>query len=420
MSRISHISASVSASGGGISIALQALTRAQLSEGLKVRVVGQGDGGAAIGGWPPNVLRELEFRRMPGMRWSVDMESAIATTRPELLHAHGLWEQPSLVVPRCARRHSIPYVTSPHGMLDPWALANSKYKKRLAYILYERANLRSAGCLHALCESEARSLRAYGLRNPIAVIPNGVELPQDCHGESDGSAGTGRQRRVLLFLGRLHPKKGLVNALKAWSHVVNKQASGGGAEGWQFAIAGWDQGGHEAELKQLCDEAGLSYRDVPAAEFVSEEQSGHSEDSIVFLGSAFGEIKETLLRTASAFILPSFSEGLPMAVLEAWAYRLPVVMTDFCNLPEGFAAGAAIRIGTEVEDIAEGMDRLLNATSAELRQMAANGRQLAECRFAWPRIAKQMRQLYRWLLGGGEPPEFVEMSRFAYHSDKVT
>ena len=100
-------------------------------------------------------------------------------------------------------------------------------------------------------------------------------------------------------------------------------------------------------------------------------------------------------------ILPSFSEGLPMAVLEAWAYGLPVLMTDHSNLPEGFAADAAIRIGTDVESIAEGMRSLLRSPTSDLRSPGRNGRALDEERFTWPQVVAQMKEVYEWVLGGG-------------------
>jgi poly(glycerol-phosphate) alpha-glucosyltransferase len=132
-----------------------------------------------------------------------------------------------------------------------------------------------------------------------------------------------------------------------------------------------------------------------------------SDPTVIFNGPAFGDAKDALLRRADAFILPSFSEGLPMAVLEAWAYGLPVLMTDQCNLPEGFANDAAIRIGTDAESIAEGMRSLLRSPTSDLRSLGRNGRLLVERQFTWPRVAAQMKEVYEWVLGGGTRPGCV-------------
>jgi glycosyltransferase involved in cell wall biosynthesis len=410
--RITHVTASVTASGGGIPVVLQCLAAAQSEAGLRPRVIGHEDGGTALAGWPADCPTPLPTRRIPGLPWATGMATAIRDGSPEILHTHGLWSQASVTVPGGARGAGIPHVVSPHGMLDPWALANARWKKRIAARVFEDRHLRRAACLIALCQSEADSIRAYGLKNPIAIIPNGVDLPEEAlepskslkveslkveesasqkvdgrnlegrtsesgcgilpqafkNSNADGQSSEGP--RILLFLGRLHPKKGLVNALRAWHSNLQSTLHDPRSPEWQFVIAGWDQGGHEAELKNLCNELGLSWSDAPASEWMTESSSlitAHCSlgtlPSVAFTGPAFGKEKDQLLRRASAFILPSFSEGLPMSVLEAWAYRLPVLMTDHCNLPEGFAHHAALRIGTDVASIAEGLQTLFQLPS---------------------------------------------------------
>ena len=398
---VCHLTQSVSTHGGGISEAIRALATAQSIGGTFVSVLSPRDDGGELKPWPAESIGWLRAQRLPGLLRFPDLHDHLDERNPDLTHIHGLWTWLSVGVPRWAARHRRPTMVSPHGMLDPWALARSRWKKRAAAMAFENRHLASAACIHALCQSEADSIRAYGLKNPIAVIPNGMDLPEI----GDRRSEIGDQRKFLLFLGRLHPKKGLINALIAWANFQTKNQAPSTKADWTFAIAGWDQDGHEADLKRLCHELGLSYADIPASEFVGPlcgvpgpsslvelavEQSSSqaqpqqqlmspseapshdqprtkdqgprtapqaqspsllspgSNSSVLFLGPAFGETKDALLRSASAFILPSFSEGLPMSILEAWAYRLPVLMTDHCNLPEGFDADAAIRIGSGI------------------------------------------------------------------------
>lgn len=307
----------------------------------------------------------------------------------DLVHTHGLWMYPSIAAARWAAGGKKPLVVSPHGMLDPWAVRNSAWKKRVAGWLFENGHLRRADCLHALNEAEYEAIRAYGLTNPVAVIPNGVDLPEE--GETppppEWAAGLDGSR-VLLFLGRLHPKKGLANLLHAWARL--RRQAPADAEAWRLVIAGWDQGGHEAELRQLAEALQLG-------------------DEVRFVGPQFDERKAASFARADAFVLPSVSEGLPITVLEAWAYSLPVLMTPECNLPEGFAAGAAIEITPDVDGIVKGLKAFLGLPETERLAMGVLGRRLVEERFAWDGIASKMAEVYRWLVEGGAPPETVRM-----------
>jgi poly(glycerol-phosphate) alpha-glucosyltransferase len=228
-----------------------------------------------------------------------------------------------------------------------------------------------------LSEAEAQSIRSYGLRNPICVIPNGVDLPD--LPESNAKTQSGN-RKTLLYLGRLHPKKNISNLIRAWNETFNSQTGSG--DRWVLAIAGWDQGGYESELNRIA-----------------------VGPSVAFLGPQFGADKSECYRTCDAFVLPSLSEGLPMTVLEAWAHAKPVLMTPECNLPDGFEANAALRIGTTPEEIAAGLKVLREMSDNDRSQMGNRGRALVATRFAWARIGEQMRDVYEWVLGGGAVPE---------------
>src|SRR5439155_27038247 len=159
----------------------------------------------------------------------------------------GLWMHYSVASLRWIRATGLPCIISPHGMLDPWALRNSGWKKQLALAVYERSHLESASCLHSLCESEAKAMRAIGLRNRICIIPNGLaSLTPITVGAPVWHDRIPQTEKILLYLGRLHPKKGLVNLLRAWHSF----AEGVGSY-WHLAIASWDQAGHQGELRKL-------------------------------------------------------------------------------------------------------------------------------------------------------------------------
>lgn len=386
--RLTFLTASVSRNGAGVSEALRrlAITMAQLP-GVSVSVLGLRDRAVSAdlplwNGIPVAVVDPLGPR---SFGFAPRMLSTLDRTQPDILHTHGIWMYPSLAGRTWARAHRRPYLVSPHGMLDAWALGNSRWKKRLAAWLYENRHLRSAASLHALNEAEAQAIRAYGLSNPIAIIPNGVDAPGPLAASSPPWVGLVREgAKILLYLGRLHPKKALPDLLRAWRLA---RPCGNSGE-WQLVIAGWDQGGHEQQLQKLAEDLGIL-------------------ETLSFLGPQFGEQKDAAFRCASAFVLPSLSEGLPMAPLEAWAYGLPVLMTPQCNLPEGFAAGAALRVEPNPDSIAAGLRELFAMSDRELHDMGERGRKLVAERFSWPRIAAQMKQVYEWVLGGGPAPDCV-------------
>ncbi len=316
----------------------------------------------------------------------------LAKACPDIAHVHGLWTYSSLAGYRWHRRTNRPLIYTAHGMLAPWALRNSAWKKRLVCRLWEDAAHRSAACFHVNSDAEHLMLRQHGLRNPICIVPNGIDLPASQSSDSSlisGLASIARGRKLLLYLGRLHPKKNLVNLIRAWKEALNTYPPT--LSSWVLAIAGWDQGGHEAQLRQLTTDLRLL-------------------TSVIFLGPQFGADKEACYRACDAFILPSLSEGLPMTVLEASAYARPVLMTPECNLPEGFATGAALQIGTTPKEIAAGLKQLIEMSDDDRKAVGARGRVLVVEKFSWPRIGEQMRSVYEWVLGGGRVPETLRLS----------
>lgn len=262
------------------------------------------------------------------------------------------------------------FVVSPHGMLEPWALQQSRLRKGVAWRCWQQRELSQAHCIHALCEAEAISIRELNLGPPICIIPIGVALPETLPDWTSRS-------NTLLFLGRSHPKKGLAELLKAFFRIERRG-------GWRLVIAGWGDGSYLDDIRRLAGELRL-------------------DREVEFAGPVSALRKDELFRQSSAFILPSHSEGLPMSVLEAWSYGLPALITPECHLDIGIERGAAIRIEPSEPSIERGLRALFTASRADLEAMGRRGRELASERFAWGKVAKQFAALYEWTLGGGKP-----------------
>jgi glycosyltransferase involved in cell wall biosynthesis len=387
MMNVTFLTASVSRAAGGLFTSVRRTAQSLQENGLDVRVVGLEDRFTAddLKNWKSVQPQTVSILGPRFLGYSPALSRTIARVNTDLLHSQGIWTYTSRVAANWTRNTHRPHLVSPRGMLDPWALANSRWKKRLAGWCYENSHLSRAACIHALCRSEADSIRAYGLRNPICIIPNGVDVPASMDaGPAPWSAEIKPDRKVLLFLGRLHPKKGLSNLLSAWASLGRQRET---AE-WELVIAGWDQRSHQRELELQCQLLGIG-------------------DSVHFIGPQFGEHKHACYAGCSAAVLPSFSEGFPMAVLEPWAYEKPVLMTPECNIPEGFAANAALKVETSSDKIAEGIRQLISLSSSERQAIGRNGRQLVDDRFNWRTVARQMKSVYSWLLNGGPMPECV-------------
>ncbi|MEI6891693.1 MAG: glycosyltransferase [Pontiella sp.] len=365
----------ISRNAGGLFYSVRWLSKALVKQGCSLKIYSPIDefSNEDLHHWDPLPV-EL-FPTFGPLKMSLQLRQTLANSNAEIIHVHGIWSDAQWAAAQQQARSGKPVIISPRGMLDPWAVQNSAWKKKLVEVLFARKAFDRASCIHALCRSEAESIRAYGLKNPIAVLPNAVELP--ALGRKKATA-TGQKK--LLFLGRIHPKKGLKELIEAWAKTSGD---------WRLLIAGWDDGGHEQGLREQAQKLGVS-------------------NSVEFVGPMHGEEKDALLRTVDAFVLPSFSEGLPMSVLEAWSYALPIVMTDFCNLPEGFHAKAAIRVEPAGDSIAKGLCDLMSMTDQEREIMGSKGRKLVEQKFTWPKVAESMKQVYRWCVVGGTPPECVE------------
>lgn len=383
--RVAVVASSISHLGGGIVEVLRGQSVALARMGVAVTVFAPEDGGQRVS---EHLWEGVEVKRLrspwPSAALVPHLARELQRADVEIVHLHGLWTFVSASVSAWRRRTSRPVIISPHGMLDSWAVRRSRTKKRCAMSLFEAANLRNAACLHALTVQEARAIRSFGLRNQITIIPNGVEMPDIVLGRRGTQQM--KSRRVMLFLGRIDKKKGLMEALDAWA--IFKSASPRLASQWKLIVAGWGDKSYQRAL-----EAKRMQLDLVA--------------DVDFVGAVHGQEKQQLLASADAFILPSVSEGLPMAVLEAWSFALPVFMTDACNLPQAFANRAAIRITIKPAEMAAELLRHLGAGAQALLQVGEAGRTLVEREYRWDGVASKLADTYLRLIRSQEFPNYL-------------
>ena len=357
-----HISHSASFGDGGISFAVSDLLAAQ--QDLRI------------------YSRWLTADRFsPLVRAKSLLKSAISA-ESSVCHLHGLWRTQTRIALHL-KKQNIPYIISPHGMLDSWALAHSAWKKRLAWHLWESSALQEASCLQALCHTELIAIQQRVRGVPIALIPNGVNMPSKVIASDEDLPWQGVipiDAKILLFFGRFHQKKGLEPLINAWQ-AISLEAE---KNGWWLVFIGFgDDGRFQTQLQ-----------DCPV-------RNCRAFDAV------FGSTKHAVLQHASAFILPSFSEGLPMAVLEAMAYGLPILISQACNLPEAFSHKAALQAEPEVDALCQALLQLFSLSDSHLNILGNNARHLVEKSFSWQQVATQTLQLYDWIDGNSDVPKFV-------------
>lgn len=338
---------------------------------------------------PPSAWIASKGLWLGGLSWSPRLKRRMSgiIEQADVVHSHSLWMLPNSYGSRIAARRSKPVVITAHGALEPWAVKNSGWKKRLTGWAFQDRDLRNADCIHVNSRSEIAGIRQYGLQCPVAVIPNGVHLPDFEHLPSRDTfrehcpQTTGK--RIALFMARLHEKKGLGHLIPAWANIAREFAD------WHLVLAGPDSG-YEAAARQLVEECGVS-------------------SSVSFAGGLLGEQKLAALAAADVFLQPSFSEGFSMSIIEAMACRLPVLLTPGCNFPQAADAEAGVCIDPDIPGTTDGLGRLLTLTPAECRDMGARGRSLVEAKYTWDRVAADTLALYRWLDRGGPVPDSVEV-----------
>lgn len=323
--------------------------------------------GVAATRWP---LSRASWVRDQAMRRS--FRDLVA--RCDGVHIHGLWEQSTLVAARVARAQGKPYVLSAHGMLDTWALRNKALKKAVYAALLERRHVAAASGLHALTRAEANDYRSFlQASDPplIAVIPNGVRIPPRHNPEPFLAAFPGlRRRRLILFLGRIHFKKGVDTLIRAWATLAESHPDA------HLVLAGPDFEGTRLRSESLVTELHLAAR-------------------VTFTGMLRSDLKWSALAAAGVFVLPSLSEGFSVSVLEAMGTGLPVIVTPDCHLDEVSDTDSGWITQSEVEPLASSLEKFLSNSAESNHSMGSRGRELVRQRFTWSSVAQTMAALYQ-------------------------
>lgn len=312
------------------------------------------------------VIGPMSYSLAPGM------VSSLMKAKPDIVHVHGVWQFHCAAVHLWSTLTGKPYVVSPHGMLEPWIRARSPGLKKAVSALYQTRFLRKAGGFHLLTEKEGADVSEFLHGQPAPIIPNFAE-PFSNDGQKPGWWKPEHDgRAVYLFLGRLHEKKGVMELMDAWARLSTEDT--GFRDGSLLVFCGWNDGiqGFEAKVETL------------GREFVN----------VLFAGPQYGAEKNRSMGTAKFFLLPSKSEGLPMAILEAWAAGVPAIMSPECNLDIGFERGAAFRTGFTADTIYPSLKAARNLSDEAWRDASANAKALVAEKYSEESVRAGLLSLY--------------------------
>ena len=285
----------------------------------------------------------------------------------DLIHVHGVWDPIVELVCHYARAERVPYIVTPRGSLDQWSLTQKRFKKWLAWSLYQKRTLQRAAGIHVTSSSEMEQVKVLGITTRILLAPNAVDLPE----LSVRSGGVGSVCRQACFISRIHEKKGVDLLLDAWSAVA--------PQGWELTIAG---PGATTDVDRLRSRL----KDLP---------------SVSYVGAISDREKWTLYSRSELFILPTHTENFGIVIAEAMASGCAVITTTGAPWQVVRDVEAGWWIERELPSLVAAIDSATRSNVDELREMGRRGRRVIETAFTWPAVAEQVKALYESILDAG-------------------
>jgi len=393
--KVLHVIPSVSPALGGPTQVVLNLVKALREHGVDAEIATTNDNGSELLDVP--LYKRIEYEQVPIWffpRFSPPMKEFIFSTSLtrwlwhhlrdyDTIETHYLFSYASTCAGAIARLQGIPYTVRTIGQLTPWALSQSQLKKRIYTFLIERHNLNCAATIHCTSAGEAEDVRNFGIQTPSITLPLGVNQPLDwpeAKQKLHDVYGISTTTPVVLFLSRLHPKKRPDLLLQALSQLADQNYE------FHLILAGSGEPDYLSYLTNLVSSLDLTSRtSIP--------------------GFVMGQDKDLLLQGSDVFVLPSFSENFGIAVAEAMAAGLPVIITPDVQIsPEIAAEKAGLVIKGEVEPLADMIAQLLTSPNLR-RELGENGKRLVSRRYSWSAIAQNLTSVYTAIIKGQPLPE---------------
>lgn len=306
-----------------------------------------------------------------------ELDEYLTAERFDIIQAQSMWDLRYHKLKKLADKYHIPYIITPRGMLEPWSLSQKKWKKKLALSLYQMKDLNYSACIYTTAEMEAQHIRKLGVKVPISVIPNGIDINgYPCRTSLD------KVKKQILFLSRIHVKKGIELLIDVWKKIKNDYPD------WSIKIVGNGEDDYIKQLKMKVEEANLSA-------------------CIEILPPVYSEEKVDLYQTSALFVLPSYSENFGMVVAEALSCGVPVITSEYTpwNILNETKSGWCIPLS--IETLEETLREALRRYPNELYEMGQKGSEMVATNFGYRSVVAKTVALYEWILNKGVKPDFV-------------
>ena len=298
----------------------------------------------------------------------------------DIIHQHGIWKPISIYSRKIRNKSNIKSVIQPHGYLEPFRLNISKYKKRIAFNLFEKTNLNETNALVACAYDEAYKLKKLFPKKDIAVIPNGISLD---FFNAENDMPIEKKKNRMLFLSQIIPIKGLERLFRVISEIGIKKFID-----WEFLIAGYEDKNHTVFLKKLTKELNLI-------------------DLITFVGPKLGQEKVRIFDSADLFILPTFNENYGIVVAEALSRGVPVLTTKGTPWEELNSYDCGYWVDNNEDGLKKALLNILQTSQKDLKAMGLRGKKLIKSKYLWSETTKRTIELYTWIINGGSKPDFI-------------
>jgi len=308
---------------------------------------------------------KIKFFETGVFRWFTmlkEFRSFLLTEKPDIVHINGIWSPENWGFQKKAQELGIKVILSPHGMLEPWIIEQNNWKKRLGLMFYQRKAVETAKYLHTTAEMEALNIQYLGFKTPIEIIPNGIDL-NDIKGIKK-HYGT----KKIVFLSRIHPKKGIELLLEAWRNSNTTD--------WLLEIAGNGDENYIANLRQSAEDL----------------------KNVNFVGAKYGQEKWDFLKSGDVLILPTHSENFGIVVAEALATGVPVITTQGTPWEDLEIYECGWWINLSVQNLEKIIAKVIQTSADELENMGRNGIRLVSEKYEIKSVACKMNQLYKQTL----------------------